>query len=163
MSSIPQGPRITSQHASLASHAISQFSGQYQKVSLEEKADHALPDVSTPATGNVLEEIQAPATATTDPSHVSTNKSTTQNVGALEQKVESELPSQNTRFERLSHKYDRVTSDHWTYELVGVFVSVATLVSTIGILLAYQGGPTPHIMRGVSVSCPPGVSVGSPS
>ena len=49
------------------------------------------------------------------------------------------------------HLYDRLVSDYWIVEAIGVFICVATLISIIGILLAFQDGPTPHVMKGVSV------------
>lgn len=51
------------------------------------------------------------------------------------------------------HKaYDRLASDYWTYELMGILVCLATLVSIFAVLFVYHNGPTPHFVRGISVS-----------
>lgn len=47
--------------------------------------------------------------------------------------------------------FNHLTSDSWVWELLGIFVCIATLVSIFGILVAYDQKPLPHTFAGVSV------------
>lgn len=154
MATIPRRPVPTAQHQTPAGHTIPQYNTQYQRLDVGDEAEHVLPNESDGTASDAGEGNAPPASPIGCVPQPSSEETATQAVGASNQKLESEPAAKHTRFEKLGCKYDRVISDHWTYELIGVFVSVVTLVSIVGILFAYQGGPTPHIMRGVSVSYP---------
>ncbi|KAJ9607251.1 hypothetical protein H2200_008324 [Cladophialophora chaetospira] len=69
--------------------------------------------------------------------------------------VASQKPPKS-RFKRvvgsLLAKYDRLVTDHWTYELLGAFVCAGTLISICAILFAFSNTPTVHIMSNITLN-----------
>ena len=66
-----------------------------------------------------------------------------------------ELPwvcSVRRRWKIFVRLYNRVVADYWTYELLGMFFSVSTLVAIMGVLFAFSNKPSPHVMVGIPVS-----------
>ena len=80
------------------------------------------------------------------------NRSAAEGSSNLSQKEEAQPPPKERRYQGICRTYDKVTADHWTYELIALFVCIATLISIVVVLLTFENGPTPHIMHGVSVS-----------
>ena len=48
-------------------------------------------------------------------------------------------------------RYDRIFGDFWTSEMLGVVISIGTIVSIVSILFNFQNGSTNHLMKGVTV------------
>lgn len=63
----------------------------------------------------------------------------------------SPLPTTKTS-NRARRRCGQITADYWTYELVGVFLCISTLVSIAAVLFAFDRTPTPHVMARVTVS-----------
>lgn len=59
------------------------------------------------------------------------------------------------KIRRFKRRWDRISNETWTWELVGIFIGVSTLVSILGILAAYDQKPLPHSVAGISVCWAP--------
>lgn len=69
----------------------------------------------------------------------------------IDRKHQRKASLRNGDSKDLPHYFNRLTSDSWVWELLGIFVCIATLVSIFGILVAYDQKPLPHTFAGVSV------------
>ena len=148
MASSPQSSSTTSQQEASPSDTTTHSLVQYNRVSAEDEFDDAISDDSVHVAPEENEENEENATP------ASSEEDAGQGGNAPPGQTEPKsLPEKKKRFGSLRRRYNRVMCDHWTYELVGVFIFIATIGSIIGVLLAYQNGPTPHVMRGVSVRC----------
>ena len=49
-------------------------------------------------------------------------------------------------------RYDRLVGDFWTSEMLGVVISVGTIIGIVSILFSFRNGSTNHLMKGVTVS-----------
>lgn len=61
-----------------------------------------------------------------------------------------EKKSQNTYLKQ-PRWWSRLAADFWILELIAGFVSLATIASIIGVLLAYDQKPVPPLMKGITV------------
>ena len=124
---------------------------QYHRISSDSETHQPTPEITAaseheaPPNSDSEQEAAAAAAA-------ACCETATQSPWSPNQETKLEPPLKQKRFQRLRHKYGVVTSDHWSYELLAVGLCASTLLSIVAILFAYQGGPTPHIMGGVSVS-----------
>lgn len=65
--------------------------------------------------------------------------------------TESKWHSVKRAYAKTERRYDRLVSDKWTYEILGILICTSTLLAIIAVLFAYRNSPSPRIMAGVSV------------